>query len=257
MLDRPLSISLAGLAFPATPQLAADPRALITWAVGFLGKSAIRGVQLDATMPGIRARELDRSARRDLASLMRRHGLLFSGLDLWIPPEHFASSSQADRALAAVKGAISLAAELASLTQSPLGRVVCLELPESPFGDVCGEISQAGQSEAVEVADFRITRDKPASLSAGPIGAGIDPAALLAAGLDPASYIAKLAAAPVAARLCDWMGGGRCELGKGKLDRLTYEATLATKGLSRAVVLDLRGLHDADRAARTALDIPL
>ncbi len=208
-------------------------------------------------MPGIRARELDRSARRDLASLMRRHGLLFSGLDFWIPPEHFASSSQADRALAAVKGAISLTAELASLTQSPQGRVVCLELPETPFGDVTGEISQTAQSEAVEVADFRIARAKSAAPLGGPIGVGIDPATLLAAGLDPASHIAKLSATPIAARLCDWTGGGRCELGKGRLDRLTYEATLATKGLSRPIVLDLRGLHDADRAAKAALDMTL
>ncbi len=252
VLERPISISLAGLTFPKTPGLAGDPRALIMWVVG-LKSEAIRAVQLDATMAGVRARELDRSARRDLASLIRRQGLGVSGLDLWVPPEHFAAAAQVDRALAAVKGAIGLAADLASLTQCPEGRVVCMELPETTSGDVAGEIAEAALGAAVEVADFGLSRAKAAA--GGPIGVGVDPAAMLAAGQDPAVEVPKLAATPIAARLCDWMGGGRYSVGKGKLDRLAYEATLATKGFSRPLVLDLRGLHDADAAARAAIGL--
>ena len=79
-MNRPLSLSLAGL----TPRegVAMEPRAAIEWAAGL----GYRAVQLDGAAAGVRARDLDRSGRRDLAALLRRLQLGFSGLDLWIPP---------------------------------------------------------------------------------------------------------------------------------------------------------------------------
>src|SRR5690606_13026801 len=89
----PAALSIAGVR--DDPALkGAGPRAPIEAAA----KAGFRAVALDASAAGLRPRDLDRSARRDLAALLRRLELAFAGLDLWIPPEHFASPEHADRA---------------------------------------------------------------------------------------------------------------------------------------------------------------
>ncbi|MEZ6163399.1 MAG: hypothetical protein R3B67_03075 [Phycisphaerales bacterium] len=45
-----------------------------------------RAVALDVTVPELRPRNLSRSARRDLAALLRKAELELAGLDLWIRP---------------------------------------------------------------------------------------------------------------------------------------------------------------------------
>ena len=42
-------------------------------------------VQLDATLAGIRPRDLSRTGRKDLTALLMRGGLRLAGLDLFIP----------------------------------------------------------------------------------------------------------------------------------------------------------------------------
>jgi sugar phosphate isomerase/epimerase len=88
------------------------------------------------------------------------------------------------------------------------------------------------------------------------VGIGIDPAALLAAGANPASEVSRLTTPPVAARLSDSVAGARVIAGSGKLDVLAYQIALATKGYSRPVVVDLRGLRDQEGASRAALSNP-
>src|SRR5690606_31973157 len=84
----PIAISLAGLDQGGAPPIVpwgAGARAAINWAAA----AGWRAITLDATAPDTRSRALDNSARRDLASALRRAELAFAGLDLWIPAEHF------------------------------------------------------------------------------------------------------------------------------------------------------------------------
>jgi sugar phosphate isomerase/epimerase len=244
MIPGKLSLSLSGL----TPRegVALEPRAAIEWAAGL----GYRAVQLDATVPGVRPRELDRSARRDLAALLRRLELGFSGLDLWIPPSHYVEPAHADRALAATAQALELAADLARLAESENGAAVSLALADKVAGSTIESLASAADRVGARLADHRW----PAQLDgSGPVGIGIDPAALLAAASDPASEVSRLAVAPAAARLSDAVPGGRVAVGDGRLDVLAYRVALATKGYARPVVVDLRAVRDQEAAARAAL----
>lgn len=218
--------------------------------IAWVASRGFRSIQLDAALAGIRARELDRSGRRDLAALLKRIGLGFSGLDLWIPSDHFANAAQADRAVAAVTGACELAAELAVLMDGS-GRVVAVDLCSAPAPGVIESLSVFAQREGVEIADHRWPREQAGSQSRGGgssvgmcIGMciGIDPAAIIASGADPATEVSRLAAAPAQARLSDLSGAGRTVPGKGRLDRPGYEAALFTRGYARPVIVDPRGL---------------
>lgn len=242
-MNRPLSLSLAGL----TPRndVAMDPRSAIQWAAGL----QYRVVQLDGAAAGIRARELDRSGRRDLAALLRRLQLSFSGLDLWIPPAHFVEAANADRAVAVTVQALELAADLSRLVESD-GTVVSIALPEKTPTTVIETLSAAADRVGARIADHQW----PARETVGAlVGVGVDPAALLAAGANPASEVSRLSVPPLAARLSDSAAGARVIAGSGKLDVLSYQIALATKGYTRPVVVDLRGLRDQEAASRTAL----
>src|SRR5262245_53671945 len=244
VLRLPTGISLAGLAPGDGTPWSGGPRRAIDWAASLRW----RGVQLDATVPGLRARELDRSARRDLASRLRRIELGFAGLDLWIPPAHFTDPTSVDRAVAAVASAVGLAGELDSLVgAAPGGRVVCVELPTNTPVDVVEHIGEAGRRAGVLIADHAWP---PRSVSEGSaVRVGIDPAAVIAAGADPAVSVSRLALPPAAARLSDLAAMGRVPAGQGKLDRTAYEAALVTRGYGGWLVADLRELRDQASAA--------
>lgn len=116
-----LSGNLAGLALAIGTLPDGDGRARIeaAKALGF------RAIALDATV--LRARDLDRSARRDLAAIFRRDGLAITGWDLPIPPAHFADPARADRAISAARATIELAGDIERLTPSGYdGALVCL-----------------------------------------------------------------------------------------------------------------------------------
>lgn len=148
-MARTLAISLAGLRKDdPTAAWYAGPRAAVAWAAGL----GVRGVQLDAAAPGVRARDLDRSARRDLAALLRRSGLEFTGLDLWLPGEHLKDTAHVDRAVAAITGAIALAGELAPLAGES-GRLVSLMLPVATPADVIAQIGSEADHHGVMIAD--------------------------------------------------------------------------------------------------------
>jgi sugar phosphate isomerase/epimerase len=240
MFPRPeLAVSLAGLERRVDAPWAGGPRAAIQWAA-----AGFRAVQLDATAVGLRPRELDRSARRDLAALLRRLGLTLTGLDLWIPPEHLLDPGRAERALDAVLQAVDLGADLARLNGH--AAAVSLVLPEGLPREVGATITERSLASGVPVADHAIA----------PVGAsiGIDPAAMLLAGQDPAAAAARAGRALASARLSDASPTGRVPALSpgGRLDLTVYLASLAVAGYTRAVVLDLRGLADQGAAAESA-----
>lgn len=237
----PLSVSLSGVTSPGGTR---DARELLAWVKGL----GVRWVQLDATMQGTRPRDLDRSARRDLASVIRRSELGLSGLDLFIPPRHLVEKENVDRAVTATTGAIELAGELRLLigTEPP---PVAMELPADLPSDVRAQIESTAARVGVMVADH--TRPAPALRSDSSIGVGIDPAAMLAGGEDVFDALTKLRGAPLEARLSDTSGGARVVAGSpnGKLDLVEYAAALGVAGYRRPLVIDLRGIPSARSAA--------
>lgn len=270
----PLSIAFAGLdpaglgiAATVTPDdRGGEVRALLGW----VKRHGFRAVQLNAATPGLRPRDLDRSARRDLAATLRRHGLACSGLDLWIPPEHFTQAEHLDRAVASLLGAIDMAHDLATLadgsvvTRRPARPgVVSVVLPDPIPPDVASSVSERALARNVRLADHLW----PAREQAPPIDVGLDPAAILCRGDDPAAAASRLGSRVASARLSDaprggvgggvrvGEGGGRVAPGarSGTLDPLAYLVALDTAGYPGHAVLDLRGVAEQSVAVGIAL----
>lgn len=232
-------MSIAGL---GRGSVGGGPRAVISWAV----EVGARAVTLDGALPGLRARELGRSARRDLAALLGRAELGFAGIDLWIPTEHFGAGEHADRAVAAVGEALELASELAGLAGGDA--VVSVSLPED--GAARPALLAAAERTGAAIADVRW----PAAADA--IGVGLDPATLIAAGADPIEASSGVADRLVSARLSDLGPAGRIEPGAegGRLDLGAYAAVLGSLTELDRVIVDLRGLRGVDHAARRVLE---
>lgn len=240
-----LSLSIAGLT-RTNRREAMAARPLLHHAATFRP----RALRIDGSLPGLRARELDRSARRDLVSLLRRLGSGFGGIDLWIPSEHFADPIRVERATSAAIEAIELCAELATLDGRAAGRTVSISLPPDAE-DVVISLSDVADRTSVRIADHG--PDYAARLT-GPIGIGIDPAFLLARDMKPSDEAARAGARLVAPRLSDTDGIGRVTPGEGRLDLLAYAIALSTATAGSDVVLDPRGLRDPDVQLREAID---
>lgn len=200
-------------------------------------------VQLSAAQAGLRPRELDRSARRDLLATLRRRELDVAGIDAWIPPADLLDPARVDRAVAAIVEAIELAGDL--------GRCpVSLTLP----GREAGGESGALESVMETIVDAAQQRDVPLADHAIPvteqeyIGVGIDPAAWLAQDEDPAAAVSRHAGRLLSLRLCDLLTSGlRGPIGdarEGRLDVLAYKVAAALAGLDRPLVVDARQWSD-------------
>lgn len=226
---------------PTAHALEMPPRA----AINRLADARFRSIQLSATAPGLRPRELGASGRRDLAALLRRRELLLAGLDCWVPVEHLDDSAHLDRAVAAILAAIHLAADLGALGMS-------VDLGKAP-ADVRQMIAAKGEYHGIRVADHVV-----GDVSPEPLGYGLDPAAWLAAGEDPLQGIGRAGGRLVAARLVDLdRRGFRGPPGMpgGQLDVPAYRASLGIAGYRAPVVLDARGWPEVGRclaAARVA-----
>jgi sugar phosphate isomerase/epimerase len=245
MLDRPpLSLALASL----RPPPGGDPRAPVEWAAG----EGFRHVTLDASAPGLRPRELDRSARRDLAALLRRLELGLAGIDLWIPTAHYTDPAHADRAAGAITGALDLAADLAGLAGGDA--VVSLSLPRENLPATLRDtlISHADSRHAT-LADHAWPPAESPTHDA--LGVGLDPALVLLAGDNPAKAAARLGARLAVARLSDASEVARVEPGsrEGRLNDLAFVVALQTVKHSRPLVLDTRGLPSPADSARRVL----
>lgn len=247
-----LAVSLAGLVDPrSTP---GGPHRTVRDAVDWAAQAGFRGVTLDGTAPGVRPRELDRSARRDLAASMRRVGLASAGVDLWIPPEHLDDARHADRAVAAAISAMELAGDLAALTEGQ--RTLSITLPRSTTGPATWRhtLEDEAQRLGVRIADCAWPTAADVDPT-GPIGIGIDPALVLGAGEDPARAVSRAAAALVSVRVSDWNGVARVPVGRGRLDTLAFAVGVATAGYTGFAVADLRGTPDPLAAADAAVDV--
>jgi sugar phosphate isomerase/epimerase len=230
------SLPLAPTLAPVAAQTDLSPKQSFE-AVSSFG---FRFVQLSASQPGFRPRELDHSGRRDLLASLRRHELAISGVDLWIPISEFSNPERVDHAISAVSSTIRLAADL--------GRVpISLILP----GDetIVGTVSEQAAHVGIELADHHL----PIRTIEG-IGLGIDPAAWLSQNLDPAAAALSNASQLVSARVCDLLTSGlRGPIGdpqEGRLNVLEYRVALASAGYSRAVVLDARQWRDVPQGLK-------
>ena len=248
MIPRPpLSLSLSGLSRDGP--WGEGARSAIVWA----SSAGFRAIQLDAAMPGIRPRELDRSARRDLAAILRRSELALSGLDLWIPPEHFLSAALVARAVEAATQAFGLAAEISTLVGGSSAPAVSMLLPRELPADVLQSLADAAMRASAEIADHA-AEPRPGPVS---VGIGIDPAALVLAGIDVVSTVSKAGSRLASARLSDASLAGRTAplSPAGRVDGSAYAAALSVVAYSRPVVLDLRGVAEQPAAAARALEL--
>ncbi|MCI0675246.1 MAG: hypothetical protein L0Y42_05645 [Phycisphaerales bacterium] len=240
----PLAPTLAPLLDGDTPPRAAFDR---------LRLMEFRSVQLSATHPGLRPRELDKSARRDLLATLRRNDLDPSGIDLWIPSADFDDAKKADRALSAVLNAIELAVDMrAGSGGQPL--TISLLLPTNP--NAAQSIVDHAQHYGVRLADHSIP-----ALQRDGVGVGIDPVAWLLEGTKPDEAVTAASSRLLSARLSDVLPTGmRGPLsdrapGVGKLDALAYKVALSVSGYRRAVVADARQWLDPWRGIESTRDV--
>jgi sugar phosphate isomerase/epimerase len=240
--DLPVIPQSQNLAPTLEPLLSGQDGTAIREALDRLHALRFRTVQLSATQAGLRPRDLDGSARRDLLATLRHRELAVAGLDLWIPPRHFLESSNADRAVHAVHQTIELAADL--------GRVpVSINMPAidptfgetSKVGEIAGALSAHADKFGVAIANH--TAPAP-SIPGCSIGVGIDPAAWLAQGKDPAAAVLGHASQLVSVRLCDLLHTGlRAPIGErrdGQLDLMQYRVAVIVAQYARPIVIDAR-----------------
>lgn len=235
-----------------TTPTGAEARAVIEW----IAAQGARAIQLNAAAVGLRARELDRSARRDIAAMLRRLGMSCSGLDLFIPPEHFVSTGTADRATESVLSTIELAAELSSLAGSAgdgARAVVCVLIPRETSSEVVRAINQRAELHGVHVANHAYPIAEHVAEHAG-IRVGLDCAVVLTSGDDPVRFAASLGPSLAALRVTDATSlGTRVVPGRGRLDLNMLGATLAVANRGAISILDVRGLNSAQTAVRETL----
>jgi len=219
---------------PTAVDLGADLRAVL----GHLHRCGLRAVQLTASGPrGLRPRSLDASARRDLAATLRRHELLASGVDLWIPPEDLIAPETVDRVLDAISGSMDLLRDLGAAAAA--SAAVTVPWPED--GTVAAEVASECVRRSV-ASGIRLAVMTPAEIPTGMVRA-VDPPAWWRAGGDPIAAVADRAAAP---RLCDEVAGVRSAPGPGgRLDVTAYRIACEVADAHRPVVADLRGLQPA------------
>lgn len=224
----PLAVTLQPLGAPAAGAL--DVAAALGCA----------GVQLDAGDPSLRPREMDSSARRDLAAALRRRGLVSSGIDCFVPVDRFADPARVERAVDAVRGSIALA--------ESLGRVpVSVHLPWGQ-PSVVADLVRESQRRGVALADFGWP------FAEGGHEVGVDPAAVLAAAGDPAAAVAAAGSRLQAARVVDLLRSGLRgpigESGAARLDAMAYRVALELAGFRGLPVIDCRQWIEPAAGAR-------
>lgn len=241
------AVSLAGLSAEPDAPWQGEPKRAISWAAS----TGAVGLVIDAARAGFRPRELDASSRRDLGATIRRQGLVFSGIDLWVPPEHFTSPANADRAFDALRGSCELARALAS--ESDSGAVVSVMLPDEQA--VLTTAASIAERVGAAIADHSAACfNAERNVHDHAHRPGLDPATLFAVGMDPVAIAAKHAATLASARISDLGPMGRVAAGTARLDLGAYRVTLGVAGYIGPLVIDLRGLRDQDATARDLVD---
>ncbi|MFI4862013.1 MAG: sugar phosphate isomerase/epimerase family protein [Phycisphaerales bacterium JB063] len=225
-------------------------------AISALAGLGFPSIQLDAALPGVRPRELDQRARRDLVATAQRAGLSIAGVDLFIPRQHLLEAEHLDRATQALLAAIEFAADL--------GRVpLSAALPVSGLpSEVSGVLLDRADALGVVLAVHAEDQPDPlatwiAQAGEGIAGIAIDPASVLASQGDPVQRLQQAGKSLAVARLSDTQhglaDGSRLPVGSGDLDVSGYRlsADLAPNRTG-PIVLDLRGLsHPASAAVKS------
>ncbi|MCA9295976.1 MAG: hypothetical protein KC983_05650, partial [Phycisphaerales bacterium] len=206
----------------------------------------VREVQLSATQPGFRPRELDRSGRRDLLAGLRRHELTLAGLDAWIPAEHFVEVEHIDRAVHAMVQIIELAGDLGRIPVSfalpgvtPMNQSGDEPAGTDDAGDAVTEVTStlaaAAERFGITLIDFALPRTERAG-----IAFGVDTAAALSHAMDPAGVI--VSSAPATVRLSDLTASGmRGPIGRGgRLDIVAVMASMSVLTPTPGLVIDCR-----------------
>lgn len=233
-------------------------------ALRLVAEAGLGAVQLDATLRGIRPRELDQRARRDLVATVARAGLSLAGLDFFVPRRHFTDAAHVDRAMTAAIGAIQLAADLGRLP-------VSLGLPVRDLAeDARAALVEAADGHGVVLAvhaEDQLDALLPwvDAVDLPVLGVGFDPAVALARKADPQALAASLGKRLRVARLADWSSeaddatdgaavGARCVVGQGELDVMPYRMTVdLASGRTGPIVLDLRQMRSPVRAMHEAV----
>jgi sugar phosphate isomerase/epimerase len=244
--------SLAVTIAPIAKQVGSVQRAIES-----VRNTGVGGVQLSASLPGIRPRDLDGRARRDVLALLARQGLTLAGVDLMIPHGDYLKPATQDRAFEAMLAAMELAYDWGKVTLSttmPVGQMPA---------DLVRELLVAADARGITLAvhaehdlegleQFLKTYDQPS------LGAAIDPAALLAEGHEPEDVVGRFADRLVLARLDDHAqtsvtsSGGRVPVGGGALDVAAYRAALSIARRLKSIVIELRDLPDPLAGAAAA-----
>jgi len=221
-----LSVTISALGVP------------IRSAIDQIANAAIPSVQVDARDQQTSPRQLSQSARRDLQALLRRHELVVSGVDCFLPGKVFGDAEHVDRAVGLMVDAIRLA--------SDLGRVpVSCALPRADDsvidrGGILAALDQCAQQCGVFVADH--TLHKQPSPAAAMIGVGIDPVSVVLADLELAAYTSEMGDQLASTRLSDIAEDGmRMPIPDGgRIDFAAYAVALEIAGYTRATVIDTR-----------------
>lgn len=221
----------------------------------------VRGVALDASRGDLRARELGRSARRDIGAMLRRSELELSSIDLWIPPAHFEDPTKSARAIETATQTAQLVGELARLAGGRSAPVVSVTLPPTLDASVRAELGASAERYGSLIADHTPGVIVHAGVGGGGLGVGVDPALCLMAGESPGKRAVAGGADRLALRLSDADANGRCAVGApgGRLDLAGYAGACLTatntSGIGgRWMTLDLRGVSDPARAARAGIE---
>lgn len=251
-----LNIAMAGLdpqgggpMSPMSPMTPSDGAHFARRVWTLAAAAGCAGVQLNAALPGLRPRELDRSARRDLGVELRRRGLVCSGVDLFVPPEHLSDPSKADRAVSSLSAAVELAAELG-------GRAgVCAVFPKNAAPGVVEQLASKALHAGVRLVNCAHPVDEAGELS---MAVGLDCAAVLAGDGDPARVLARLGARVGVVRVADVSRGTvlqRVAPGSraGRLDVFALRVAMEISAPSAAGVLDLRGVGSWEAALAQAV----
>lgn len=241
----PMSLALVGLKSPESL------RQQVEWAAA----RGFRAVQLNAAAADARPRDLGRSARRDIAALLRRNELTLSGVDLWIPVSHYLDPAHADHAVTTACQAIDFAADLAQLTTGRAALSLLLPADRALSAGLLQTLADRCQRAGARIADHTWPA-APEFHDNDPIGVGIDPATILLAGDAPETALAQMGPRLVSARLSDISAAGRVTPGEGGLDLLEYSVAASTIPAALPLVVDLRGLADQQRAVGALVSAP-
>ncbi len=262
MLHAPeIAVAVAGL----------PPRAGVPWGVStpeaaaWIRDRRVRGLALDASRTDCRARDLGRSARRDLAAMLRRTELELTGIDLFIPPEHYADPARSQRAFETVQQTAMLAVEITRLVGGRSRALVSITLPASlpnherqalvamfeKYGAIGADHTPHGSQDAPSPASLPIPPTSSGVWLALP--SGIDPAAHLLAGHDPVAAASRPGIA--ALRLSALNATGRCPINAegARPDIAAYAAAALTTD-QRWITADTRGCAEPGKATQSALD---